>query len=103
MCLFVPGASPPDTPSGAWRGVPVWGGFAGNSAGWWGGGAFGVGGVEVAHGGAGRDGEDAHEVDGICGGGGFVQDPVGTQVLCLDADGVEDPRDGGGGDSRVVD
>ena len=38
--------------------------------------AFGVGGLDVVHGGVGGEAEDAHEVDGVSGVPGLVQDPV---------------------------
>jgi hypothetical protein len=38
--------------------------------------AFGVGGLDVVHGGLGGEAEDAHEVDGVSGVPGFVEDAV---------------------------
>jgi hypothetical protein len=51
--------------------------------------AFGVCGVEVAHGGGGGDAEDAHEVERVLGDGGLVQEAVGADVSGLEAKFVE--------------
>ena len=38
--------------------------------------AFGVGGLDVVHGGLGREAEDAHEMDRVGGVPGLIEDPV---------------------------
>jgi hypothetical protein len=63
---------------------------------------FGVSGLDVGHGGLGGDAEHGHEVDGVGGVAGFVEDAVAAELAGSEPERGEDGLDDGVGDGRLV-
>ena len=63
--------------------------------------AFGMGRLDVVHGGLGAEAEDAHEVDGVGGVPGLVQDPVLPEFGRAEAELGEGGVHDGEGDRRA--
>lgn len=63
--------------------------------------ALGVGGGDVAHRGAGGDAEHTHEMDGVGGVAGLVEDPVLPQLGGVEAKRPKDQADRQAGDRRA--
>ena len=60
-----------------------------------------MGRLDIAHGGFGCEAEDAHEMDGVSGVHGFVQDPVLAEFGRAEAELEEDGVDDGEGYRRI--